>query len=853
MKTSKHVLLSLVLCCAHFLSFSQPFTINETFDQMNLFSSKDWRGDVTKFSHQDDQMVSASIIVNDHFYVCHSLAKSDSYEFSIDVNLAFATSSANYVDLFLSANDSNIISANQTLILRIGDTRDEIKLVSSIDGEEQTLIQSPEKITHSFDGTITIKYAEDTLVVWVHEQPNGILWSDTATDVILDSAFFIGLAVKQSTSSFHQKHRFDNWYVGPERRDTSAPIISDYHIRKDSTVLLVFNEPIDSTKVSKASFTFLQPLIKPIDVNVNGDSVFVFYDYHFSSGIYSMQVSQIEDRYGNTLLDTIIQTFYREIKQASYRDVILTEIMCDPSPSVKLPEYEYIEIANRSSSYIDLSGWKLHDATKYCAFGTYILPPDSFLIICDDKVAPFFKTDGSVMGVSNFVSLNNSSDSLTLYNAEGTLIDFVFYQNDWHSDEWKKNGGWSLEIQNSTTTCTYDGNWISSVSSTGGTPGHKNSVASSFNDEEVPQLLNIRIEETNLLLDFNESIETYSPQTSDFVSDLEITTIKNVATNTIQLTFAETLSVGQAHSIRIKGVHDCTGNIIDEQTVVFGIPSIPKQGDLVINEVMFEPSLNSVEYVELYNASKSLFDLSNIHIGEPIDEYSWQSLKRISEGNSFIEPESFRVVTNNCDQLSKNYPNMDRGNCIQTQNIHQLSNEFGSIGIAFDNGTPIDMFFYTSDFHFPLLTETKGVSLERRSYADSTNSSSNWTSASASKNYGTPGNLNSQFIGLQTDNESHLRYDPISPNGDGFNDALVIENNTMEPNTVVDVQIFDVEGRLIAYPFNKNIVGYRNQFVWEGINDDGSLIREGIYIVLLKSFTPQNGELIFRAPFTVTN
>ncbi|MBP5708871.1 MAG: lamin tail domain-containing protein, partial [Bacteroidales bacterium] len=40
-------------------------------------------------------------------------------------------------------------------------------------------------------------------------------------------------------------------------------------------------------------------------------------------------------------------------------DVVITEIMADPTPVVGLPEVEYIEILNRTDEDIYLDGWTI--------------------------------------------------------------------------------------------------------------------------------------------------------------------------------------------------------------------------------------------------------------------------------------------------------------------------------------------------------------------------------------------------------------------------------------------------------------------------------------------------------------
>ena len=62
-------------------------------------------------------------------------------------------------------------------------------------------------------------------------------------------------------------------------------------------------------------------------------------------------------------------------------DVVIDEIMADPTPVVTLPDNEWIELKNTTAHAINLQGWKLNNQSgsggKMPAF---ILQPGSFVI-----------------------------------------------------------------------------------------------------------------------------------------------------------------------------------------------------------------------------------------------------------------------------------------------------------------------------------------------------------------------------------------------------------------------------------------------------------------------------------------
>src|SRR5918993_1255604 len=61
-------------------------------------------------------------------------------------------------------------------------------------------------------------------------------------------------------------------------------------------------------------------------------------------------------------------------------DVVIDEIMADPSPTVGLPVSEWIELRNTSSLPLDLAGWRIGDASGLSApFPSATLQPGSVL------------------------------------------------------------------------------------------------------------------------------------------------------------------------------------------------------------------------------------------------------------------------------------------------------------------------------------------------------------------------------------------------------------------------------------------------------------------------------------------
>ncbi|WP_315819511.1 lamin tail domain-containing protein [Paraflavitalea speifideaquila] len=151
-------------------------------------------------------------------------------------------------------------------------------------------------------------------------------------------------------------------------------------------------------------------------------------------------------------------------------DIVITELFPDPTPPVALPNHEFVELKNVSGHTINLKGWKLSDRSATATIQANIeVRPDSFIIICSNSALPLFAIHGTAVGVSNFPSLNNEEDIITLSSPEGNTIHAVPYTDQWYRNSLKAGGGWTLEMIDPHNPCTGADNWKAAIDPLGGT------------------------------------------------------------------------------------------------------------------------------------------------------------------------------------------------------------------------------------------------------------------------------------------------------------------------------------------------------------------------------------------------
>lgn len=170
--------------------------------------------------------------------------------------------------------------------------------------------------------------------------------------------------------------------------------------------------------------------------------------------------------------------------------IVINEIMYHPAS--ERDDQEWIELHNRGTAAVNLTGWQLSRGADY-VFGNVSIPAGGYLVVAAN-VAAFTAANG---GVANVVGgwngrLGNGGEDIELEDASGARVDIVNYSEQgefgmrrrWPQDargwEWfaEHDGpGKSLELRNAALDNDRGQNWSSSVTF-GGTPGAVNSVAS---------------------------------------------------------------------------------------------------------------------------------------------------------------------------------------------------------------------------------------------------------------------------------------------------------------------------------------------------------------------------------------
>lgn len=535
-------------------------------------------------------------------------------------------------------------------------------------------------------------------------------------------------------------------------------------------------------------------------------------------------------------------------------DLLITEIMADPTPAVGLPHAEYIEIKNVSATSYNLQGWRLSDATGTALINTaFVLPPDSAVILCANSNVAQFVPFGPTIGVTSFPSLDNDGELLVLRSPQHAVIHAVEYNSSWYANAVKQEGGWSLEMIDIANPCTGKENWKASTSSAGGTPGQPNAVRGSNADDTPPHLKKAYVLTSDqVILQFNEPLDSSSAATATNFTVQGLTVV--IATplpplfQQVQVQLQSTLQPGQVYTVTASQVTDCKGNTVGAfNKTKLGIPQPAIAGDVVINEILFNPGPGASDYVEVYNRSNKIIDAATLYLANRNNSGAAASLRRLSEDPGYLFPGEYLVVTEDREALAKAYHVKNEDAVLQLSSLPSFPDDKGIAVLLSSTGNVLDELAYHKDWHFALVNEPEGVSLERIDPAAPTQNRNNWHSAAATAGYGTPGYQNSQYRATETV-KATIRITPavFSPDGDGVDDVATIQYQLADMGYVANVTIFDASGRLVRYLVKNDLLSQKGFWKWDGLGERQNKLPIGTYIIFIEIFNLEGKKQSFK-------
>jgi len=649
--------------------------------------------------------------------------------------------------------------------------------------------------------------------------------------------------------------------------DLSAPELISATAISNQQIRLVFNEIMNSS-VSNSDFdltggagTITDAVLE--EPNKTSYLLTIAAPFFQDGMIYNITAQNgVTDCIGNAAssADRSLDFTYYESEIAEPFDILINEIYADPTPSLGLPEAEYLELYNRSNKNINLENFILADPSDDILLPFHIMFPGDYLIIYL-KDSGFFGPYGDTLALDDFVGLGNSADNLELINPDGELIHNVGYTDAWYQDAGKRAGGWSLELINFNAPCTFEDNWRASTNASGGTPGMVNSVATNETDDSPLDLIRAFPVSTNQVqLFFNKSLNrAFASDVSHYEIDglaISSATPEGPSFNTAILEVSTNFDPAIIYEVRVNsGLTDCIGNTpgMFMQTS-FALPQPVEELDLVINEILHNAETGGVDFVELYNRSDKVVNLADLIIAKRDEEGLIDDAVPI-DVDYLLFPDEYIVLTNDPIDIKNRYITQNQYGFLNVS-IPTFDDKEDVVTLyrpAILGEVVIDELTYDESFHFALLSDKNGVSLERINPDGLTQTTDNWHSAAEQVGFATPTYKNSQFLMTDTNIEKVIWVEKprLSPDEDGFEDFLLINYALPNAGYAANLSLFDSKGRLVRDLLQNSLLASEGTIKWDGLTDEGSNARAGIYVLYASLLNPDGDTIEYKKAIVV--
>jgi hypothetical protein len=845
--------------------------ISDDFSDGNFTQNPGWQGDSANFivnSAGALQLLapaagSSQLVVQGYI--------PDSAVWMLDIRLAFAPSASNILRIYLVADQANLATAGGYL-LEIGEngSLDALRFFRQDASVRSLLAAGPAGAVAGEPVDIRLRVRRSAAGDWTAEiaAPGEVFKGQFS---VRDTAYlpgpdrFFGLQCLY-TATRTDKFFFDNLTILPDLPDAQPPVLQQVVAADAQTLRILFDEALSPGEATLRANYHISGLGAPDSVVLQADqrTVLLLLATPLSTGNYLLECTGLADTLGNMGGLQTAAFSYTRIEAPGEFDILLNEIMADPSPSASLPEVEWLELYNRSGKIFQLDQLTLSDGGALLPLPGGLLYPGGYVVLSASAGAGALAAAApNVLAMSAFPGLNNEGEQLVLRAADGRVIDQVSYDLDWHAAADKRLGGWSLERINPSAPCLGNINWTSCPVLPGGTPGVQNAAFLDTPDLDSPRLLSaFPLDEQTLSLQFSEGLDAVAaadPTAYRIEPPLAILNAAPVAGNraAVLLTLGASLQRGQVYRISaLPQLVDCSGNPAGTQdTVLAGVPETPAARDIVINEVLFNPVSGGARYLECYNRSNRIFDWRNFFVanffeGAEIEPVGFQRL--------FL-PGQYIVLTENPADILRRYSDV-RAEWVLQANLPTLDDDEGNVTLYWSDGSQtvtLDSVQYLAEWHNPFFSgaDREGVSLERIRPDGPTNEPGNWTSAAALAGgpAGSPTRPNSQSQQVSASDEEILALlrDRLSPDGDGYEDFLELQYRLPGSGFAATVVVYDAAGAPVRRIVRQALTGSAGVLRWDGEAEDGQRVRPGIYVVYAEFFEPEGRVYRVKKPVAV--
>lgn len=267
-----------------------------------------------------------------------------------------------------------------------------------------------------------------------------------------------------------------------------------------------------------------------------------------------------------------------------------------------------------------------------------------------------------------------------------------------------------------------------------------------------------------------------------------------------------------------------------------------KAGDLVINEILFNPLSGMSRFVEIKNLLNRAVAMNNLALGVPGDK-GWKYALLCKEKGGWLPKNSYvafakeaQAIDPNCRYVAENIRTASSFPTLNDKAGRLRLVRLPSANDSVRDTLLLDEVFYSEEFHHWLLPDVRGVSLERLDARRPALSQENWASAAETSGYATPGGENShQRQNNQSPEADYFRLEPplLTPNNDGRNDYTYIRWNRKLSGCVCSISVYDENGRKMKTLCHQLLLGAGGEIRYDATDASGRILRPGVYVIYI--------------------
>ena len=276
-------------------------------------------------------------------------------------------------------------------------------------------------------------------------------------------------------------------------------------------------------------------------------------------------------------------------------------------------------------------------------------------------------------------------------------------------------------------------------------------------------------------------------------------------------------------------------------------PRLPKKGELVINEVLFNPKDDGVDFLEILNLSDTIFDISCCQIGNRKQTYSLPEY--------LLYPDSCVAISKDAEILCSQYHCQSPENIVQVEKMLPLLNDSGYVRLLADT-ILLDTLFYRADMHHILLDDLEGLSLERNNDGFFTSASTIFRATPGSKNSIVINSEKNDDFSEEISSKDSLYYFSIDSSVTSVYDAEypqnVILRYRLHKSARITIKIYTLSGYSVYTLVESELLQGEGKFYWDGRDENARILPVGIYVMMVEIYDETGAYSVKKYPVAIT-